>query len=75
MTKDEFLTEKMGLYWTSYKPDQEDFSTWEGFGKLWEWAKVQEWWGTFIIQKQFIWLDIIHPDRFANAVAKYLGWR
>ncbi len=24
-----------------------DFSTWLGFGKLWEWTSKQEWWGDF----------------------------
>lgn len=25
-----------------------DFSTWEGFGKLWEWSQKQEWWTEFV---------------------------
>src|SRR4030042_4113521 len=25
-----------------------DFSTWQGFGKLWEFAIKQEWWGSFV---------------------------
>lgn len=24
-----------------------DFSTWAGFGKLWEWAQKQDWWEDF----------------------------
>jgi hypothetical protein len=24
------------------------FDTWDGFGKLWEWANKQDWWGDFL---------------------------
>lgn len=30
-----------GLWGTDRTPD---FSSWQGFGKLWEWAQGQEWW-------------------------------
>lgn len=30
-----------------------DFSTWTGFGKLWEWGQKQEWWESFIIEGDF----------------------
>jgi hypothetical protein len=58
-----------------------NFSTWEGFGKLWNWAQKQEWWGKF---EDLIfygkadpcggWFDtlLIHPDRFADAIFSYL---
>lgn len=52
-----------------------DFSIWKGFGKLWEWAQGQEWWSIFwdLIARQpnpAEWF--IHPDRFADAVHKFL---
>lgn len=31
-----------------------DFSTWEGFGKLWEWTTKQEWWIEFIKQSTYL---------------------
>lgn len=50
-----------------------DFSTWEGFGKLWEWAKKQEWWHKEFLYKQYMGdLKLIHPDRFADAVYTFL---
>ncbi len=52
-----------------------DFSTWEGFGKLWEWAKQQSWWVDFnvylALQDDSI-VHYIHPDKFADAVYEYL---
>jgi hypothetical protein len=63
--------------------EQNNFSTWEGFGKLWEWAQKQEWWREF--HNQFLstpWkvsklmnTDLVHPDRFADAVYEYLRQR
>lgn len=53
-----------------------DFSTWSGFGKLWEWAQKQEWLCDF--EERVTCFDysplfnIIHPDRFADAVCSYL---
>jgi len=54
-----------------------NFSTPDGFFKLWEWSQKQEWWvhwgtkngdyGIPLIQELFI-----NPDRFANAVYVYL---
>lgn len=29
-------------------PNNNNFSTWEGFGKLWEWSETQSWWGEFV---------------------------
>ena len=57
-----------------------DFSTWEVFGKLWEWAVKQEWWEDEF-QKYSSFMDdsticvyegLINPDRFADAVYKFL---
>lgn len=48
-----------------------DFSTWDGFGKLWEWAKQQDWWADFMsadVDAVDFFEDLIHPDRFADAV-------
>ena len=62
-----------------------NFSTWVGFGKLWERAQKQEWWaydfwayhllspsdgGPVADQEWFV-----HPDRFANAVYEFLKAR
>lgn len=58
--------------------DENDFSTWEGFGKLWEWAQEQEWWRAFALSfgnVHYDWLfrqDTIHPDRFADALYEFL---
>lgn len=52
-----------------------DFSTWRGFGILWEWAKTQKWWKGFIYNKYrstSLTFDIIDPVIFANAVYDYL---
>jgi len=53
--RDKFLTEAMGECWhgiSDYSEKEQNYSTWQGFGKIWEWAKVQEWWGDFIYYKQ-----------------------
>lgn len=61
-----------------------DFSTWPGFGKLWELAQAQEWWSDFLVsmgaEQPFgsvrnIVTDTIHPDRFADAVYEFLQER
>ena len=60
-----------------------DFSTWQGFGKLWEWAIKQEWWQSFgdtVVYADHVDFDVticnlehfIHPDRFADAVYAFL---
>lgn len=52
------------------------FSTWKNFGKLWEWAIRQEWFDEFAGSKPHkAWLfpiGLLEPDRFANAVYKFL---
>jgi hypothetical protein len=30
-----------------------NFSTWEGFGKLWEFCQEQEWWEGFLIKNEY----------------------
>lgn len=56
------------------------FSTWSGFGKLWEWAQAQEWFWDCVMycHNELKYETIpawIHPDRFANAVYKFLKER
>lgn len=84
--RDKFLTEAIiGLTkeW-SHGTDQFraiDFSTWEGFGKLWEWALKQEWFkeipfnfddNRYHDDYMLFPVDFIHPDRLADAVYEYL---
>lgn len=61
-----------------------DFSTWTGFGKLWEWSQNQDWWDTFEYNNSSESLHctchefnkkLINPDRFADAVYVYLKER
>ena len=56
-----------------------DFLTWEGFGKLWEWAVEQEWWNDFTttftidgVKTPWIPWRVINPDWLAKAVADFL---
>ena len=69
-----------------------DFSTWDGFGKLWTWAQKQEWFDLFqcclyyhdylkhchrpgderLDNDKVLHNELIHPDRFANAVYEFL---
>ncbi len=57
-----------------------EFGEWYGFGKLWEWARLQNWWIDFektydgISDWRFFSLDLnfIHPDKFADAIYEYL---
>ena len=56
-----------------------NFSTWQGFGKLWEWAQKQEWWSRFVEDttgigdSSLIDVDCIDPDRFADALYEFLN--
>lgn len=70
--------------WLSEYPN--NFSTWQGFGKLWEWAQKQEWWVEFWYFATAFDHDgveiafprdaqIIHPSRFADAVYNFLEAR
>lgn len=55
-----------------------NFSTWDGFGKLWEWCHKQEWWqasygaGMLSDDLESLTASFVHPDRFAYAVYEYL---
>jgi predicted glycosyl hydrolase (DUF1957 family) len=78
--RDKFLTEAMGDYYQLFQfPNQNtNFSTWKGFGKLWNWAQKQNWWGVGLMGMEVydgmikIPIHFIHPDRFADAVYTYL---
>ena len=56
-----------------------NFFTWEGFGKLWEWSTKQEWWQGFLnkhdVSPDFRFrgfdTDLINPTNFANAIYEY----
>jgi len=57
------------------------FSTWEGFGKLWEWVQKQEWFCDFYWyylitddgrDEHLVHIAKINPDCFALAVYEYL---
>lgn len=59
LERDKFLTEAMGDKWLTkadenpnwppqFQARNNNFSTWSGFGKLWEWASKQDWWGEFV---------------------------
>ena len=54
-----------------------DYSTPYGFFRLWNWCKEQEWWVDFwystVIPDDF--LKLINPEVFANAIARYRGWK
>ena len=58
-----------------------DFSTWQGFGKLWEWSQKREWWGQFVEDttgigsSSLVDVDCIDPDRFADALYEFLKGR
>jgi hypothetical protein len=60
------------------KPFYNNFSTPDGFFKLWNWSQEQEWWGALkwrmsdIDAQHHIAERYIHPDRFADAVYNYL---
>jgi hypothetical protein len=83
--RDKDLTIAMGETWNVWdsfesecKPySANNFSTPDGFFKLWNWAKEQEWFWEGVFHR----LDyqvpelFINPDRFADAVYAYLKER
>jgi hypothetical protein len=101
MQRDQFLTEKVfGECWHedgigecekchrsfgAYR--QNDFSSWPGFGKLWEAAQKDEGWERFLNETRDNLVEntvmdnlealgwLIHPDHFATAWAKFKGWK
>lgn len=75
--------------------ENNDFSEWEDFGKLWTWAQKQEWFDLFqcclyyheylkhchrpgderLDNDKVLHNELIHPDRFADAVCAFLKER
>lgn len=62
-----------------------NFFTWQGFGKLWEWATKQEWWLTQASGKiiflslsgsdMHISTTLVTPTNFAKAIYEFLKER
>jgi hypothetical protein len=84
MNRDHFLSvQYFKDKYDGYTPITMDFTTWEGFGKLWNFAKEQEDWKAFMIDVRdnhsagsfLFFMQLIHPDRFADAWAKWRGWK
>lgn len=47
------------------------FSSWQGYAKLWGWAKTQKWWADFLssnMDTADLFKNLIQPDRFADAI-------
>jgi hypothetical protein len=52
-----------------------DFSTPDGFFKLWEWAQEQEWFNQIVDENTELYCELksfINPDIFADAVYAFL---
>ncbi len=67
------------------KESNNDFSTWNGFGKLWGWSVKQDWWKQFMYvckakpykfcfmnDQIFLWDELVNPSIFANAIYEFL---
>ena len=101
--RDKYLTEAMGECWhedfpvcikcgviydiTVWEEDRVDFSSAEGFFKLWSWVQVQSWFESFMckygsvsyvtfsggkVDSMHLNTNLINPDRFANTVYEFL---
>lgn len=59
-----------------WQPKNINFSTWEGFGKLWEWIQEQQWQDDFITglecEQDTYNRKWLHPNKFADEVYTYL---
>jgi hypothetical protein len=59
----------------AYEKKAYNFSTWEGFGRLYTWSKQQEWWELFLIisrtELNIELKDLIDPIRFMDAIIFY----
>jgi hypothetical protein len=93
MERDEFLTKAINPDWFDGSYDEAPiivFSSWFGFGRLWEWSRKQKWWEDFFEKtferdvgsslcdagcKDSLLEDFINPDLFADAVYRYLKER
>ena len=78
-------TKMKNISWPSYYNmhlnNNNNFFTWEGFGKLWEWSQKQDWWSVFLHEQwqenisyvQSEWFThLIDPTKFAEAVYEHL---
>ena len=64
---DEYLTNQRA------KANNNNFSTWNGFGKLLSWCKEQSWFYKYDVFHSSRWsLQGLDPDKFANSVYEYL---
>lgn len=76
-----------GVWWVKEECKRSsitDFSSWAGFGELWEWANEQKWWYTFLnndlmrlhvgdySEYEYFDTKMINPDKFATAIHKHL---
>lgn len=62
------------MVWTKGNPE---FSTWSGFGWLWERFQKHERWEEFLkslVLKIYRWQELINPLFFRDAVAEFFGW-
>ena len=53
-----------------------EFFTWEGFGKLFTWTKEQGWWIDFILQQRSgvtNFCELLSPEVFAKAIYAFLN--
>ena len=68
--RDKFLTKAiLGGNSVLYNPD---FSTWKGFGILWEWAIKQEWFKKLFCYGLLIQTEFINPDEFSDTIYEFL---
>lgn len=84
--RDKFLTEAMGECWHDcynylcihcekmFPDSNNNFSTWEGFGKLWKWSKKQEWFWRGVMRRidHQVREEFVNPDTFADVIYNYL---
>jgi hypothetical protein len=50
-----------------------DFLTWEGFGKLWTWSNNELWWCRFLDSLDGPLSYYVNPENFTKAVVQYLA--
>jgi hypothetical protein len=83
MTRDQFLSRQRNggkpYYIDGWYEITDSFSTPDGFFKLWNWAKEQEWFGDFWYNEDVLTHEdivlFINPDCFASVIAEYLGFK
>ena len=78
--KPKFQCRKCGQHINrSWHPQQNDFSTLPGFGKLLDFMKRQDYWIEFVDEHPGLFLGytfwFTDPDRFSNAVYSFLKGR